>query len=178
MMPLNGNIRSFMAQHPQVTEWEEAHVIISGWLATMDSWTAGKGNRHFTVEQPHSSATPMDIGAVPTTIAAAPTTPKPAPPAANPKTFTKVSPAVYWADKTCNACGLKGHGSKWAGCTRHPDYQKTKPKKTYAAATGAAAPPPPETTHAASTSAAQASELASKAKVQELRANPPGCAKG
>ena len=70
-----------------------------------------------------SSATPMEVGAV---------THKTPKPAALPSAgkWTAAQRAEYFKDKTCMACGQKGHSANYAACPQHPRHQEWKKAKS------------------------------------------------
>jgi hypothetical protein len=182
LYPLSQEIKNFFLMHPHspTATWREAKVIISQWLARKDNLNRQPTPQLMQQIKTHQGAAalphgpaPMEIGAVPTSpTAVAAASSKPAP--NRPQTAKAMSAADYWKDKTCDACGLKGHGKKWRGCLKHPEYKPRPQSRTYASAVVSEHPTVAAaagaSTSAAATAAAAAPEEDLRAQLKDLQA--------
>jgi hypothetical protein len=172
--PLPFAYRDFFATHRAgVNTWQEASTMLISWQqdrARFVSRSSSAPTNKTTLPGPSpasssnsSSNSNSSSGPVPMDINAA---------QAGGSKQHPTPAAVFWADKTCNACGKKGHGASYRGCPKHPQYNpRPQSNKTYAAAASAfvgshpssVAPPFPSATPAAAPTAASSASTSAAA---------------
>lgn len=176
MFPLSDAIKTYVASH-SVETWEEAHHLISNWIINKGQYNQSKVTAYYhTPAVTASGPTPMEIGAVAAAGTAGPS-------AARPPHASKLSPAEFWRDKQCLACGEYGHSKNYRGCRKHKDFNKklagrsaavdgSDDQPTYAAAVAAATPAaPPATPRAAPPSAPPAASSTASSAEASWRAD-------
>jgi hypothetical protein len=140
LFPQPQYIKEFYALpiHPASMNWKAAKALISKWLNRKDSINRKPGTQLLKQMQAQTSGpVAMEVGAVTTpsrpsnTNGRSSNNNKPSDAASS----RRLSPAEYWKDKTCDACGQHGHGRNYKGCPKHPEHRSIKPRtRTYAAA--------------------------------------------